>query len=101
MMLLTDRTLKPYSNTSYHNEELKSLTRYRFDKAQERARLKVSVARLVSILFPELEKLVPTLHMTSVYTLLAEFPGASFIAAKSWSELIYRMQLTGEPYRSA
>ena len=26
MMLLTDRTLKPYSDTSYHNEELKSLT---------------------------------------------------------------------------
>ena len=35
MMLLTDRTLKPYSDTSYHNEELKSLTRYRFDKVQE------------------------------------------------------------------
>ena len=31
MMLLTDRTLKPYSDTSYHNEELKSLTRYRFE----------------------------------------------------------------------
>ena len=54
MMLLTDRTLKPYSDTSYHNEELKSLTRYRFDKVQERARLKTSVTRLVSILFPEL-----------------------------------------------
>ena len=66
MMLLTDRTLKPYSDTSYHNEELKSLTRYRFDKVQERARLKTSVSRLVNILFPELEKLVPSLHMASV-----------------------------------
>ena len=80
MMLLTDKTLKPYSETSYHNEELKSLTRYRFDKVQERSRLKVSVSRLVSILFPELEKIVPTLHMNSVYALLSEFPGASFIA---------------------
>ena len=80
MMLLTDKTLKPYSETSYHNEELKSLTRYRFDKVKERARLKVSVSRLVSILFPELEKMVPTLHMASVYALLSEFPGASFIA---------------------
>ncbi len=87
MMLLTDRTLKPYSDTSYHNEELKSLTRYRFDKVQERARLKVSVTRLVSILFPELEKLVPTLHMTSVYTLLAEFPGASSIASAHLTRL--------------
>ena len=81
MMLLTDRTLKPYSDTSYHNEELKSLTRYRFDKVQERAKLKTSVSRLVSILFPELEKLVPTLHMASVYALLSEFPGASHVAA--------------------
>ena len=87
MMLLTDRTLKPYSDTSYHNEELKSLTRYRFDKVQERARLKTSVARLVSILFPELEKLVPTLHMASVYALLSEFPGATFIAAAHLTRL--------------
>ena len=80
MMLLTDKTLKPYSDTSYHSEELKSLTRYRFDKVQERAKLKSSVARLVNILFPELEKLVPSLHMASVYALLSEFPGASYIA---------------------
>ena len=80
MMLLTDRTLKPYSDTSYHNEELKSLTRYRFEKVQERAKLKTSVSRLVSILFPELEKLVPSLHMKSVYALLSEYPGASYVA---------------------
>ena len=86
MMLLTDRTLKPYSDTSYHNEELKSLTRYRFDKVQERARLKTSVSRLVNILFPELEKLVPSLHMASV-TLLSEFPGASFISAAHLTRL--------------
>lgn len=47
MMLLTDRTLKPYSDTSYHNEELKSLTRYRFDKVQERAVLKTSVGQYI------------------------------------------------------
>lgn len=71
----------PYSNTSYHNEELKSLTRYRFDKVQERAKLKTSISRLVCILFPELEKLVPTLHMASVYALLSEFPSAHAIAS--------------------
>jgi transposase len=87
MMLLTDRTLKPYSDISYHNEELKSLTRYRFDKVQERAKLKTSVARLVSILFPELEKLVPTLHMASIYAMLSEFPGASFIASAHLTRL--------------
>ncbi len=87
MMLLTDKTLKPYSETSYHSEELKSLTRYRFDKVQERSRLKVSVSRLVSILFPELEKMVPTLHMSSIYALLSEFPGASHIASAHLTHL--------------
>ena len=72
---------KSYSDTSYHNEELKSLTRYRFDKVQERAQLKQSVSRLVTILFPELEKLVPTLHMASVYALLSELPAAREIAS--------------------
>ena len=80
-MLLSDVGLKPYTDTAYHNEELKSLTRYRFDKVKERAQLKQSISRLVCILFPELEKLVPTLHMASVYALLSEFPGAKQIAA--------------------
>ena len=80
MMLMSDVNLKSYSNTLYHNEELKSLTRYRFDKVSERAKLKQSIARLVNILFPELEKLVPTLHMKSIYMLLSEFPSAHHIA---------------------
>ena len=75
-MLMSDVNLKSYSDTSYHNEELKSLTRYRFDKVKQRAKLKSSVSRLVCTLFPELEKLVPTLHMASVYAMLSEFPGA-------------------------
>ena len=79
-MLMSDVNLKSYSDTSYHNEELKSLTRYRFDKVKERAKLKSSVSRLVCILFPELEKLLPTLHMASVYALLSEFPGAKQVA---------------------
>ena len=86
-MLMSDVDLKSYTDTSYHNEELKSLTRYRFDKVRERAKLKQSVSRLVTILFPELEKLVPTLHMASVYTLLSEFPGAYQIAASHLTHL--------------
>ena len=86
-MMMSDMNLKSYSDTSYHNEELKSLTRYRFDKVKERAKLKSSVSRLVNILFPELEKLVPTLHMASVYALLSEFPGASHIAVSHLTRL--------------
>ena len=86
-MIMSDVNLKSYSDTSYHNEELKSLTRYRFDKVKERAALKSSVSRLVCILFPELEKLVPTLHMASVYALLSEFPSASAIASAHLTRL--------------
>jgi transposase len=86
-MLMSDVGLKPYTDTAYHNEELKSLARYRFDKVRERAKLKQSVVRLVCILFPELEKLMPTLHMASVYALLEELPGAHQIAAAHLTHL--------------
>lgn len=86
-MLMSDVNLKSYSDISYHNEELKSLTRYRFDKVKERAKLKTSVSRLVTILFPELEKLVPTLHMPSISALLSEFPGALQIASAHLTRL--------------
>lgn len=79
-MLMSDVSLKPYTNIAYHNSELKSLTRYRFDKVKERATLKSSVARLVNILFPELENLLPTLHTASSYALLSELPSAKHIA---------------------
>ena len=86
-MLMSDVNLKSYSDTSYHNEELKSLTRYRFDKVKERAKLKTSISRLVCILFPEIEKLVPTLHQNSVYELLYEFPGAKQVATAHLTRL--------------
>ena len=86
-MLLSDVDLKPYTDIAYHNEELKSLTRYRFDTVQDRAKLKSSVSRLVCILFPKLEKLVPSLHMASVYALLEEMPGAKQIAAANLTHL--------------
>lgn len=68
-MLMSDVDLKSYTDTAYHNEELKSLTRYRFDKVRERA------------------KLVPSLHMASVYALLSEFPGAKQVAGAHLTHL--------------
>ena len=86
-LLMVDKSLKPYSLTSYHNEKLKSLSRYRFDKVQERAKLKTSVSRLINILFPELEKMFSTLHLNSIYALLKEFPGAKAIASAHLTRL--------------
>ena len=42
---------------------------------------------MVTILFPELEKLVPTLHMASVYALLSKFPGTHQIASAHLTHL--------------
>ena len=81
LMLLTDLSLKPYSVSSYHRENLKSLTRYRFSRVQERSRQKSSISRLVTILFPELSQLVPCIHISSIYTMLEELPGASYVAS--------------------
>ena len=92
LMMMSDVNLKSYSDTSYHNEELKSLTRYRFDKVRERAKLKTSISRLVTILFPELENLVPTLHMASVYALLSEFPCASAVASAHLTKLAHLLE---------
>lgn len=92
LMMMSGVNLQSYSDKSYHNEELKSLTRYRFDKVQERAKLKTSVARLMVILFPELEKLVPTLHMASVYALMTEFPSAKAIAEAHLTRLSNLLQ---------
>ena len=86
-MLMIDQSLKPYAIESHHNENLRSLTRYRFSKVQERARLKTSVARLTNILFPELDQMVSTIHINSIYVMLEEFPGASHIASAHLTHL--------------
>lgn len=95
-MLMSDVNLKSYSDTSYHNEELKSLTRYRFKTVADRAKLKTSVKRLVTILFPELEKLVPTLHLASVYALLTEFPSAASIASSHLTRLTHLLEVASK-----
>lgn len=96
MMLMSDVTLKPYSVTHHHYEELKSLTRYRFDKVLEIAELKTSISRLVNILFPEFESLVPTLHMKSVYALLSEFPSARHVADAHLTRLTHLLYDTSK-----
>lgn len=88
-MIMSDVSLKPYSDKLYHNEDLKSLTRYRFDKVSQRAKFKQSISRLVNILFPELKKLVSTLHGKAVYALLSEFPSAQHIASANLKHLTH------------
>ena len=80
MMLRSGMDIKSYQPKAYHNDELKSLTRFRSRLVKERSVHKTSVSRLVTILFPELEHMVSTIHSASVYALLSKFPSAQHIA---------------------
>lgn len=87
-MMMSDVDLKSYSDTLIRTDELKSLTRYRFDLVRERAKLRTSVSRLITILFPELEEQVSTIHSASVYALLIKYPNAEAIAMTHLTKLI-------------
>lgn len=72
-MLFTDES-KSYSPASYQIQELKSLTRHRFRMIGYRSKLKLSIVRLIDIIFPELPSLVWSIHQNSSYMLLLEYP---------------------------
>ena len=86
-MMMSDVDLKSYSDTLIRTDELKSLTRYRYDLVRERAKLRTSVSRLITILFPELEDLVSSVHSASVYALLIKYPCAEAIATTHLTRL--------------
>ena len=60
--------------------ELKALVRHRSRIKAMRTKLRVSVTRLVSVLFPELPTVVGKVHQASTYALLLELPCAKDIA---------------------
>lgn len=71
---------KSYSPLSYPIKELKTLTRHRYRLIQDQARLKISITRLVQILFPELPNLFWSIHQKSSYELLKRYPSSNLIA---------------------
>ena len=77
-MLFSDES-KSYSPSSYQIQELKSLTRHRYRMISYRSKLKLSVTRLIDILFPELPDFVWSIHQASSYQLLLELPSPEAI----------------------
>lgn len=77
--ILQTQKLTPYAPVSYHSQELKSLTRYRFRLVDDCSKLKVSFSRLMTIIFPELEPIVKNLQVNSVYHLMKECPSAEAV----------------------
>ena len=72
--------ITPHSPSSYHSEELKSLTRHRHRIVKNRSRHKVLYDRLISIVFPELESFTADTLGVTVLKLLLEFPSPEAIA---------------------
>lgn len=72
--ILMTQNLKPYVPISYHKKELKSLTRYRFRLVKDCSQLKLSFARLINLIFPELESIVPQIQVNSIYQLMNQYP---------------------------
>lgn len=72
-MLFSDES-KSYSPSSYQIQELKSLTRHRYRMIGYRSKLKLSVTRLIDIIFPELPDFIWSIHQSSSYQLLLELP---------------------------
>jgi transposase len=66
---------------SYQIQELKTLTRHRFRLVAQQTKLKLSISRLVVILFPELPSACCFVTQAAIKALLLELPGARDIAA--------------------
>lgn len=79
-MLFSDDA-KSYSPVSYQIQELKSLTRHRYRMIGYRSKLKISITRLIDIIFPELPKHVWSIHQNSSYCLLTELSSPKDIAS--------------------
>ena len=78
-MLRSGTGFKPALIISYNREELKGLTRYRKTLVQERTRKKVSVKRLINIMFPEIEQCFRNSQIKTVRELLFVYPGVNYL----------------------
>jgi len=74
--MLRSANSAPHVSVSYHTDELKALTRSRYRLIGYRSKLKISLNRLLDIVFPELAGLVWSTTQKSVYALLLELAEA-------------------------
>ncbi|MFP5528082.1 IS110 family transposase [Peptococcus simiae] len=79
-LMLSASDAKPHLDLSYHISELKSLTRYRSRLKAQLSKLKISISRIVNIIFPELESCVYSVTQKSTLAMLRMFPSKELIA---------------------
>ena len=69
-LLDTKQDFKPYTITSYHTEGLKSLSRERFCLVDDLRKVKLSIYRVLTQLFPEYLKLFSNVYQGSALNIL-------------------------------
>ena len=79
-MLRNGTGLRPVISIPYNSEELKSLSRYRTVLVENRAKERISVKRLINILFPEYEHFFCHVHCLTSYAVLSKYPGKDSLA---------------------
>lgn len=69
----TKQDFKPYTITSYHTEGLKSLSRERFCLVEDLRKVKLSIYRVLTQLFPEYLKLFSNVYQGSALNILERY----------------------------
>ncbi len=87
-MLIAEST-SPTTRKSYHIRELKSLSRHRFRLIGYQSKLKISIRRILDMVFPELSASVWSIHQKSSYQLLLTFPNPRSIASCHLTKLTH------------
>ena len=86
-LMLQSGNFKPHSDVSYHLRELKSLTRHKSRIKDNLAKYKISLHRILDIMFPELASVVYSLNQNSTYELLKAFPSKQAITSAHLTKL--------------
>ena len=86
-LMLQSGNFKPHSDVSYHLRELKSLTRHKSRIKDNLAKYKISLHRILDIMFPELASVVYSLNQKSTYELLKAFPSKEAITSAHLTKL--------------
>lgn len=86
-LMLQSGNFKPHSELSYHLSELKSLTRHKSRIKENLSKYKISLHRILDIMFPELASVVYSLNQKSTYALLKSFSSKEAIASAHLTKL--------------
>lgn len=97
-MLKNGTGFRPVVSIPYDSEELKSLSRYRLSLVQKRSKEKLSIKRLINILFPEYDDFFWNIHCPTSYAVLSAYPDRRSLSVCRISALTKIIRSTSKGY---